>query len=494
MSRDERLCDSWARSASEGSVFAIGGSVQLDEAQPMQLVVKCNTQSTAEPAAEPSPSASSAASSSSSSSLPQPTLVWQLPLPAGQRAEDTHQLMQAVLAQCRAATFGRGGEAVLDTAYRFAYHLPPSRFVTSFHPAQPGCSVLADIARMVDPAKPSLLSRSIHAELYNLNVYTAGGHFKAHVDTPRADNMFGSLVVCLPVPHQGGQLTVRHGGEQRVFDWSLAEGSEGSDDSKREQLQWAAFFGNCEHEVAAVTSGYRCTLTYNLYRENARPTASFAASHSAEPLSRGDLPRRQPNYEDALPLVRELGEALADAQWMADGGVLGIKCAHAYGHTSRGNRGTRVRPAMLKGLDALVYSQLAESLRLSVKVRLVAENEDEDGGNKQCYVSDVMQPVVNSGHVDQEGESTTVPDVLPHFEPLHRPVVWLNGCDASRETSAAYATYGNEPGSDTAYTEVALLVHIPRYEAARAEAGEDTQAGRRVRARLDDDAAAAAVH
>ena len=148
---------------------------------------------------------------------------------------------------------------------------------------------------------------------------------------------------------------------------------------------------------------------------------------------------------------------------------------------------------MLKGLDALVYSQLAKLLRLKVKVRLVAESEDEDGGNKQCYVTRVMQPVVNSGHVDQEGESTNVPDVLPHFEPLHRPVVWLNCCDASRETSAAYATYGNEPGSGTAYTEVALLVHVPRYEATGAEVGEDTQASRNVRARVDDNGTAAAV-
>ena len=27
--------------------------------------------------------------------------------------------------------------------------------------------------------------------------------FKAHVDTPRSQNQFGSLVVCLPCPHEG---------------------------------------------------------------------------------------------------------------------------------------------------------------------------------------------------------------------------------------------------------------------------------------------------
>ncbi len=47
------------------------------------------------------------------------------------------------------------------------------------------------------------------------------------MDTPRGGNMFGSLVVCLPSRHEGGQLIVRHGEEEEeeeeerkmTFDW-----------------------------------------------------------------------------------------------------------------------------------------------------------------------------------------------------------------------------------------------------------------------------------
>ena len=324
--RLQQLQASLKETANEG-VFAIGGSLHLDSAAPLQLLIKCNADSAVQ-----QPATSSIASAAP---LVQPTLCWQLPPPDEQQwAEDTQQLMQAILAQCNAATFGKGGETVLDTAYRFAYQLPPSRFVTSFHPAQPGCSILADVSRMLAPGQSSLLSPPIvQAELYSLNVYTAGGHFKAHVDTPRGDNMFGSLVVCLPVPHQGGQLTVRHGGEQRVFDWSFAEAKEGAHngeagDDKRQQLQWAAFFGNCEHEVAAVTSGYRCTLTYNLYQltDTARTRAS--AVGQSTPLSRQALMLR--GVESASPLVRSLAEALTDGVWMTKGGVVGIKCGHGH--------------------------------------------------------------------------------------------------------------------------------------------------------------------
>ena len=92
--------------------------------------------------------------------------------------------------------------------------------------------------------------------LSNSQIYK-GPHdkFKPHVDTPRAENHFGSLVVCLPSAHRGGELAVRHDGRETKFDWS----------KNSTTMQWAAFYSDCEHEVLPVTEGYRITLTYNLY-------------------------------------------------------------------------------------------------------------------------------------------------------------------------------------------------------------------------------------
>lgn len=82
--------------------------------------------------------------------------------------------------------------------------------------------------------------------------------FHPHVDTPRGEGQFGSLVVCLPSAHSGGELLVRHEGTTVTFDWSTASVSSSC-------IQWAAFYSDCEHEVLEVTSGHRLTLTYNLY-------------------------------------------------------------------------------------------------------------------------------------------------------------------------------------------------------------------------------------
>jgi hypothetical protein len=89
-------------------------------------------------------------------------------------------------------------------------------------------------------------------------VYAApSGKFKPHVDTPRSKHQVGSLVICLPNVHEGGQLVLRHRGRETVFDWSGEKGATA--------IQWAAFYSDCEHEVLDVTAGERVTLTYNLY-------------------------------------------------------------------------------------------------------------------------------------------------------------------------------------------------------------------------------------
>ena len=69
----------------------------------------------------------------------------------------------------------------------------------------------------------------------------------------------GSPVLCLPVPHTGGALHVEHDGHSVQYEWG--EGA------SRGEVQWAAFFGDCLHEVLPVTSGARVTMTYDLFAE-----------------------------------------------------------------------------------------------------------------------------------------------------------------------------------------------------------------------------------
>ena len=102
-----------------------------------------------------------------------------------------------------------------------------------------------------------VLGRHIDLKRNKLNIYRKGGFFKSHVDTPSHDNMIGTLVVCLPSPHKGGELIVSHDGLEHVFDFSKL-----SDDPSK--FQWAAFYGDCVHEVRPVVEGFRVTITYGI--------------------------------------------------------------------------------------------------------------------------------------------------------------------------------------------------------------------------------------
>ena len=179
-------------------------------------------------------------------------------------------LLQQLLSVCSVASFGVGGEEVTDKSYRDALKLDPKRFLSSFHPWD--AQLLATIQQSMFP------DLQIRAELYKLNIYSGpGGHFKAHIDTPRSGDMFGSLVVCLPTQFTGGELVTRHKGQEVRFDWSS------SPDNPMKKVSWAAFFSDVEHEVLPVTDGHRLTLTYNLYcdRKLSRdiaPTVSITCS------------------------------------------------------------------------------------------------------------------------------------------------------------------------------------------------------------------------
>ena len=96
------------------------------------------------------------------------------------------------------------------------------------------------------------------------------------------------------IPCSGGALRVKHRGETVDFAWG---------DTSPKSVQWAAFYGDCEHEVLEVTEGHRITLTYNLYYSS--------IGKFAQPVS-------SPQH---LPLFQIAREMLMQPQFMRKGAV-----------------------------------------------------------------------------------------------------------------------------------------------------------------------------
>ncbi|KAJ7166007.1 hypothetical protein C8R46DRAFT_1275520 [Mycena filopes] len=163
---------------------------------------------------------------------------------------------------------------------------------------------------ILDSVHSQLLGGSekrIDAELYKLNVYGEGSFFKAHKDTPRANNMFGSLVVVFPAAHVGGSLLLRHNNKEEEFN-----SAEILSPFNTSIVAYVAFYGDVEHEVAIVESGHRVTLTYNLY----------FATKSSPPV------HLSPSADTELQSA--LSSLVADATFLSDGGTLGFGLRYQY--------------------------------------------------------------------------------------------------------------------------------------------------------------------
>ncbi|RPD54595.1 hypothetical protein L227DRAFT_604004 [Lentinus tigrinus ALCF2SS1-6] len=373
--------------------------------------------------------------------------------------------LDALESACEAATFGRNQETVLDESYRKAGKMDTNKFSLPFDVEKSG---------LIDVVKTGLLigereQNYVGAELYKLNVYGKDAFFKPHKDTPRGTNMFGSLVIVFPTPHEGGALILRHEGKEWIFDAAQVLAS-----SPSKRIAYVAFFSDVEHEVTRVLSGHRVTITYNLYWAGPPRVAPPPGLSVLHPL------RESPSEVESI-----LSVLLADPAFLPDGGTLGFGLRHAYPFP-RVWDGSMEDPLVsleewLKGGDAALF-QAVEAQSLEPLLRLV-------------YESELCPPlVIMMDHmIDPSWWNETLEDVeyvLLHdrggvglvakqFGPSRKKrrdngydsdrvfrareavdVHWVNKCEKWNGVCSEYIAYGNESSIAYLYMRIALLVDV----------------------------------
>ena len=318
--------------------------------------------------------------------------------------------------------------------------------------------ILAEVHRALCPGD----DQAPEAELYALNVYDERGHFVRHKDTPRDVEVFGTLVVCLPVPFLGGRLMLHHE-STRAYDWGTSSAYYRSRDQAADhRVRWAAFYGDVDHEIERVRSGTRVTLTW-LLRRGTRGKVAVNAPVASE--------------DD---LTRALAEAIADPTFVPLGGLLGIPTLHLYAATPGLARPAEAMSAAtaerLKGRDRLVARAVAraglqpryrpyifedcanEAWRLS---REPSDGETAIFDGSQLSGDELEEELPIERHVDHyDGDDVT----------WLVPPPWTKSCPSDAEPAQALlgeleysgtGYFGNE-GSDAAfYSAAALLFDVP---------------------------------
>lgn len=204
---------------------------------------------------------SSFACSSVLESFPYPAIFIQglgtvgLPL----SARDAQAIANSAFTQ--QSPFGKGSETLVDTSIRKSWQIDPAHF----HIQNPQFNskidsiVRAAVKDLNVPCGPD----NVTAELYKLLLYEEGAFFLPHQDGEKVDGMFGTLMICLPSVHTGGEIYLSHGGRQRTV--STSEASEFD-------YSFAAWYSDVTHEIKPVTSGNRLVLIYNLVQASSGPT------------------------------------------------------------------------------------------------------------------------------------------------------------------------------------------------------------------------------
>jgi hypothetical protein len=237
--------------------------------------------------------------------------------------------------------------AVASDSRNEKFELCAKKFASSFDIGHTG--ILHEAQRILAPECESIMARP-----WKLNIYQKGGMFSffdAHkyVAPSKADDLIGSLVVCLPQSFTGGDLVVKHQGRARRHP--PLENIE-----QEESMQWVAFTLDCEQEVEQVTSGTRITLTYTLHRG----VQAKAASENMQ-LCNDEI--KAPIDEE---LYKSIGRLIASQNFK---GILGFPLEHVY-----------VSGSTFKGRDMIVFNTLAllAQNRAKVQAQKFDENHKEE--------------------------------------------------------------------------------------------------------------------
>jgi predicted 2-oxoglutarate/Fe(II)-dependent dioxygenase YbiX len=165
----------------------------------------------------------------------------------------TAEQAEKIKERCEQAPYGKGEETVVDTSVRRVWQMMPDRFQLTNPEWE---EFLARTLKTVQQ-ELGLEGQKLQAHLYNLLLYEPGSFFLPHRDGEKLDRMVATLVIVLPSSYQGGELVVRHEGQEQTIDFSKVKNS-------AFLLHFAAFYADCEHEIRPLREGYRLCLVYNL--------------------------------------------------------------------------------------------------------------------------------------------------------------------------------------------------------------------------------------
>ncbi|KAJ4266457.1 hypothetical protein NW762_004441 [Fusarium torreyae] len=168
----------------------------------------------------------------------------------------THPYAAAIKEQCKTSQ-GAGIPA------QNVWELDHTQFELS-NPAWPSC-----LDRIIGDITKELGASNVLLRLQNLTLQGPGPIVQQNKGSDQNHNTIGTLLICLPSEHQGGNIHLSLG--DRVLSFNTAT-------SSVLDLSVIGWFSDSNCQVKELASGYRLTITYSLYQTT--PLRPAAGSNS----------------------------------------------------------------------------------------------------------------------------------------------------------------------------------------------------------------------
>ena len=260
--------------------------------------------------------------------------------------------------------------------------------------------------------------------------------------------MFGSLVIFYPTFHQGGTLHIRKDENEWSFD------SESLTEHEVPHIGYVALYSDIEHEVDLVKSGFRVSITYNLYYEDDLTDSPVSLSPSA------------------LVFKNTLQGLLGGPGFLPEGGWLGFGLEYHYPiPTDRKNVKLDAVSGSLKGSDAEIM-QVAKELSLDASLWCLVESPhakmackgvfpDINGiefGDNSVPLDKFLRKELHAKFLQESGESLAGKACY---------INWVTRPTGVNRSRATYLHYGNEMNAEFAYNTVCLIIRVEKVNEGR---------------------------
>ncbi|PLW41895.1 hypothetical protein PCANC_11051 [Puccinia coronata f. sp. avenae] len=127
------------------------------------------------------------------------------------------ETMRQLIAKSHQAPYGRRSETLVDVSVRNTWEINGDQ-LHFFDP-----DWVRYVLRLSHLVATTLgIKETIRLDLYKMLIYETEAMFKAHTDTEETPGMFGTLIICLPSAHTGGEVIVRHHGQTKTLRTSDA--------------------------------------------------------------------------------------------------------------------------------------------------------------------------------------------------------------------------------------------------------------------------------